>query len=355
MPKNQAIRKEEIHRILIRGTNWVGDSVMSLPAIASIRRNFPEAAITILVKPWVQGLYSYCPDIDTVMILDRQRGKLASSYQVIKDLKKQQFDLSILLQNAFEAALLTFLAGIPYRVGYNTDGRSWLLSHSVPVAREILEVHQVHYYLNLMKSLGWETGDCSPRIVIPAKRREEAEHFLRKKGIEKKNLLLGFNPGAFYGSAKCWLPERYAALADKAAQQWGAQNIIFGTAHDMPMVKEMVEHMQTTPFLAVGETSLEELIALISMCSLFITNDSGPMHIAAAIGIPVVAIFGSTDPVTTAPYGNQHTVIRHQVSCAPCLRRVCPKDHQCMELVTTEEVWRVIEEKAQRHLFCNQN
>jgi heptosyltransferase-2 len=345
-----SIKTEKVKNILVRGTNWVGDAVMGLPALAAIRRNFPEARITVLAKPWVRGVYAHCPDIDGIMTFDQQSGFISSRYRMIRQLRDQQFDLAILLQNAFAAALITFLAGIPCRVGYNTDGRSWLLTHKVIMSEEIRKVHQVHYYLGMVESLGWKAKDPTPRLSVSDLEKEKAVRFLAARdvrGYRESDFLLGFNPGAFFGSAKRWFPANYAAVADRAAKQYGAKCIIFGSTQDLPAAREMASLMQSSPpILAAGETSLEEVPGLLSLCSLLITNDSGLMHMAAALEVPVIAIFGSTDPRTTSPYGKEHTIIYKQVPCSPCLLRECPEDHKCMKAVTVDDVWQAVLEKA---------
>lgn len=346
-----SIKTEKVKNILVRGTNWVGDAVMSLPALVAIRKAFPDARITVLAKPWVRGVYAHCPDIDGIMTFKQQSGKqsgfLSTRYHVIRQLRDQRFDMAILLQNAFEAALIAFLAGIPCRVGYNTDGRSWLLTHKVMMSEEIRKVHQVYYYLGMLESLGWKAEDPAPRLIVPPQEKENAVKYLTAKGYRESDFLLGFNPGAFFGSAKRWFPAHYAAVADRAAKQYGAKCIIFGSTQDLPAAREMASRMQSAPpIMAAGETSLEELPGMLSMCSLLITNDSGLMHMAAALEAPVVAIFGSTDPRTTSPYGKEHTIIYRQVPCSPCLLRECPTDHKCMKAITVDDVWQAVVEKA---------
>jgi heptosyltransferase-2 len=197
----------------------------------------------------------------------------------------------------------------------------------------------------MLESLGWKAQDPTPRLDVPCREKEDAVKYLTAKGYQEGDLLLGFNPGAFFGSAKRWFPEHYAAVADRAAKQYGARCIIFGSAQDLPAAREMASRMQSVPIMAAGETRLEDLPGLLSMCSLLITNDSGLMHMAAALEVPVVAIFGSTDPRTTSPYGKEHTIIYKQVSCSPCLLRECPTDHTCMKSVTVDDVWQAVEKQ----------
>jgi len=344
---NFSIMRNKVRNILVRGTNWVGDAVMTLPTLSAVRQNFPQAKITVLAKPWVEGVYAHCPDVDSTIIFDQQAGFLGSRYAIIKKLRNQRFDLAILLPNSFDAALITFLAGIPWRVGYNTDGRSWLLTHRAMISKEILRVHQVHYYLGILKAIGCSAESSAPRITICDHQRDKANRYLSVKGYSGQEPLLGFNPGAFFGSAKRWFPDRFAAVADRAAKEWGARCIIFGSTHDLPAAREMASRMETSPILAAGETRLDELPGLLSRCLLLVTNDSGLMHMAAAVGVRVIAIFGSTDPKTTAPYGDEHTVIRSQVPCSPCLLRDCPTDHRCMKAISVDDVWQAMVEKME--------
>ncbi|MEW6381650.1 MAG: lipopolysaccharide heptosyltransferase II [bacterium] len=343
-----SIKPDGIRNILVRGTNWVGDAVMTLPAICAIRRNFPQARIMILARPWVQGVYAHCPDIDGTITYDQQGGFLSSRYSVIRKLHHQGFDLAILLQNAFDAALITFLAGIPRRVGYNTDGRTWLLTHRVKISEDILKVHQVYYYLRILEALGLKAERAAPRLAVSDREKDKANQYLRVKGYRGAEPLLGFNPGAIYGSAKRWFADSFAAVADRAARQYGARCIIFGSIHDLPAAREMASRMESSPILAAGETRLEELPGLLSRCSLLVTNDSGLMHMAAASGVAVIAVFGSTDPRTTSPYGDEHTIIYKQAACSPCLRRECPTDHACMKAITVDDVWQAVVEKMRK-------
>ncbi len=345
----QPIRQEGISRLLIRGPNWLGDAVMSEPAITGIRQRFPGATITLLAKPAIAELFQGHPAIDEIFRYEhvRQHAGLVGKWTLSQSLRRQRFDLAILLQNAFEAALLAWLANIPLRYGYATDGRRFLLTHAIPVPRSSPALHQVHYYVNLLKELGVtgnSTGAPSPRLVLSPKEQEAGWAQLRALGVMEGDVLIGVNPGSTYGSAKRWFPERFAQAAQQALQQASrtfgrpAKVVIIGAPGEESLGKHIAHQMQDQPIQLSGKTSIRELMAVLQRCALLITNDTGPMHVAAALGVPIVAVFGPTDSATTSPMGSPATLIRQPVDCAPCLLRECPIDHRCMERVDVKDV-----------------
>jgi len=331
---------EGIERLLIRGTNWIGDVVMTLPAVASIRQTWPRARIVVLAKPWVAELYRLSSDVDEVIIFEEpgRHAGLTGKLRLTGELRKRRFDCAILLQNAIEAAILALLAGIPLRAGYNSDGRGPLLTHSVRRTKGIRNVHQIEYYIGMVRALG-----CTPArrdlLLRPGKGYEGvAEKLFDRFGIDAGGLRIGIAPGAAYGPAKKWFPERFAAVADRLGGESGAQTILFGSAGDRESTAAVRGSARHPLIDIAGMTNLKEAIALIARCSLFISNDSGLMHVAGALGVPTVAIFGSTNPATTSPVGERSVVIHHDVDCSPCLKPVCPTDFRCMEMIGVEEV-----------------
>jgi len=330
-----------IRKVLIRSANWVGDAVMSLPAIASVRRTLPQAEIFILAKPWVAEIFEKNPLVDRVSIYQSPgiHQGLRGKWRLARQLKGEGFELAILLQNAFEAALISFLAGIPHRAGYNTDGRSLILTHPVAMTGEIKKRHQIDYYLEMVGSLGFQPASPLPSLQVSAERQEEASRWLESSGVRESQGLVGISPGATYGSAKQWFPERYAELAGRIAGSFGSRILIFGSKGDKEVATQ-VRQSARVPFIDLtGMTTLAQAMALIARCRLFITNDSGLMHAAAALGVPVIAIFGSTDPERTGPRGKVCRVVRRPVSCAPCLRTECPEGRRCMGLISVDEVY----------------
>ena len=253
-------------------------------------------------------------------------------------LKRKGFDLAVVLPRSFHSILPIYLSGIPVRVGYQGRGRSFLLTHEIPREGEVLRLHRVHYYQRLVEVLGQAEGSFSPRVLLREEDRKWAEQRLRDLGFMDGRLLVGINPGATYGLAKCWSPDRFAELGKRLVEKSKASVLLFGKEEEGPIAKEIVRHLGSKGADLTGQTRLLQLAALLERCRLLVTNDTGTMHLSAAVGTPVVALFGSTDPVTTGPWGEGHLVIRKEVPCSPCLKRICPTDHQCMERITVEEV-----------------
>jgi heptosyltransferase II len=350
------LQPETIQRLLVRGTNWVGDSVMSLPALKQVRQVFPKARISLLVVPWVSGVFEEADFVDQVLIFDREGAHRGwkGRYKLIRSLRDQQFDAALLLQNAFEAALFVRLSGIPIRVGYSRDCRGWLLTHAVPIDPITRRSHQAYYYLDLVNQLsqpertqflagsqGARTASLLPDIslAVGAARREAARKRLQQLGVDFSRKRVGVNPGASFGSAKRWPIERYAALLDRLIEEQGAQAILFGAASETVIAHSIRSLMRHQPILLTGKTQLAELIAMIACCDFVITNDSGPMHLAAALRVPTLAIFGPTDEIATGPLSPRAVVLNKKVECSPCLLRECPIDHRCMTRITVDEVY----------------
>ena len=326
-------------KILIRSTNWIGDAIMTTPAVRTIRENFPAAEITILAYPWVADIFAASPHVDRVMLYEkkgRHKG-LAGMWRLGRELGAQRFDLAILLQNAFSAAVLALLAGIPVRAGYRRDGRGLLLSHGVTIRKSTRERHQVYYYQEMLKDLGLM---CSPQelfLALPDSANEWARDFLAAKA---KKPVVGLNPGAAYGPAKRWPAERYAGLAKQLAEKLGATLLVFGTAADTEAAAEIGAAAPGQVLDLTGKTTLAQAMALIGLCDAFVTNDSGLMHVAAALKTPLVAIFGSTDAVATGPFSPKVEVVNKNLPCSPCLKTHCPRnDFACMLEIGVDEVY----------------
>lgn len=332
-------------KILVRATNWVGDAVMSLPALRAIRQRWPGAEIVVLARPWVAELYRDQECAGRLLVYDH-RGRHSGFWgreRLARDLREERFDAAVLLQNAFEAAWLAWRARIPERIGYARDRRSWLLTRAVAVpARGEAPPHQSYYYLELLRRAGWierlpEVDAITLRVREDAQR--EAEQKLVAAGARPGAIRIALAPGAAYGSAKCWLPERYAVLADSLIAAADADVILFGAPPERDMAERIARLMQRRAVNLAGATSIGELPALLRACRLFVGNDSGAMHVAAAVGLPVIGIFGPTDPQATRPATPLFTLVREPVSCSPCLLRHCPIDHRCMTRISVEQVF----------------
>jgi len=329
-------------KILVRTTNWVGDAVMSMPALAAVRDNFPKARIAVLARPPLTELYENNPAVDDIIPFDATVYKGTRGLaKLARVLKREKFDRAILLQNAFKAALIAYLAKIPVRMGYNTDGRSMLLTHGVSVSRAVKERHQVYYYLEMLRSLGMKVpDDPRPALYPDDTSAEEADGMLLSGGISSSDNIVGINPGAQYGVAKKWFPERFADVSDMLVWKYGVKVVIFGGPGDVDAACAVEAAMDEPCVNLAGRTNLKQLMALLARCRLFITNDTGSMHVSAALGTPTLAVFGSTDHIATGPFGEGHAVVRDPVYCSPCLKRKCPlKHYRCLENVSVEMVY----------------
>lgn len=338
-----------LERILVRGTNWIGDSIMALPALSAIRKTYPEAIISVLVKPWVADIYRLCPYVDNVILYERPgiHDGMGGILRLVRGIKAKNFQLAVCLQNAIEAAIITWLAGIPLRAGYDSDGRGFLLTHAVRRTGAIKKVHQADYYLAMVRALGCADSESGPYLRISAEDDGSAERLLHNYDIEAGSLLIGLAPCATYGPAKKWFPERFAALADRLKEEFQAQIILFGSDADRETTRAVQQAAGHPLIDLAGITNLRTAIALIARCGLFVSNDSGLMHVAGALNVPTIAIFGSTNPVTTAPLGEKSVIIYKGVDCSPCLKETCPTDFRCMEMIETDEVY-----NAARNLLC---
>jgi len=328
---------EKIQRVLVRGPNWVGDAVLCTPALANLRKALLHAKISLLVKPWVGGLLEGNPHIDDIILYeDRHKGPWGK-LRLAAELRVRSFELAILFPNSFESALVAFLAGIPHRVGYETDGRGILLTVRVDRDRELLRRHQAEYYVNLLQAVGLDRGERDLVVIVSQKEEAEAIQILLGEGVGEDDVIVGLNPGSVYGSAKRWPADRYATLADQLSRA-GARVLLLGSSKEADILARVQSLMQSKAVNLAGKTSLKLLAAILDRCRVLVTNDTGAMHVAAAVGTPVVAIFGPTDPRVTSPLGKFHQILRHPPSCAPCLLRECPIDHRCMTAISVEEV-----------------
>jgi len=340
------IDKSKIRRILLRATNWVGDAVMSMPAFEAVRKNFPESHIAVLARPWVAPLYESHPAANAVIHYKRGQGYWKDSVEflrVIQRVRALRFDMAVLFQNAFEAALIARLAGIRIRVGYNTDARGFLLSHSIARGTEVLKLHQVEYYLTILRALGWKAPTRDPALRTGPDSVTRARSLLFSKGIGDRDVLLGLSPGAAYGPAKRWPVERFAAIGDRAIKEWGARVVVIGTEKEKELGETLVSAVSPGAVNLCGMTGLGDALALIARCRLFVSNDSGLMHVAAALNVPTVAVFGSTDSVATGPRGKHARIVKKDMECSPCLKPECPMGYRCLLAVQPEEVWKEME------------
>ena len=337
-----AFNPAAFERISIRATNWLGDAVMSLPAIRVIRQVCPGAEIALVARAGVAELYSRQSSINRVILCPVPK-TLGGRRVFAARLREERFDAAFLLPNSFDAALTAWLAHIPERIGYARDGRSWLLTRAIPRPEPgDIPRHERFYYLELLRRAGliehFPDSSAIRLEGIPAAREAGAAR-LRELGVD--GAAIGVSPGAAYGNAKRWQPERFAEAARTVAAALGAAVLVFGSAAERELCDAVTADLRSPGLDArnlAGATTLGEFIDLAAACRLFLTNDSGAMHVASALGVPTVAVFGATDDATTGPTGPLARVVREHAECSPCLLRNCPIDHRCMTRVTPERV-----------------
>jgi heptosyltransferase-2 len=324
-------------KILIRATNWLGDAVMSLPAIRAVRARYPDSQISLLAKRSVADLYARENAIDKIILFEDDRWNTA------RTLRNHKFDLGILFPNSFDSALVFRLAGIPEIVGYDRDIRRLLLTRPIPVPASKGSTHERFYYLELLQKAhlidGYLEADGPILLECSAAAADEGRYRFADQGVELP--VIGVSPGAAYGNAKRWLPERFAESAAVLSRRTKCTVALFGSPNDAAQCLEVERALesQSVPVVNLaGKTTLRQFIDMAAACSLFLTNDSGSMHVASALGVPTVAIFGATNPVTTGPAGPVNAIILEKVECSPCFKRECPIDHRCMTRVTSGRV-----------------
>ena len=310
-------------RILIRSSNWLGDAVMSVPAVRAIKNGRPDVHVTIAAPAKIAAMWKLIPEVDTIIPLSE-----GSFLSVVRLLKQQLvFDMAILFPNSLRVALETSLSGIPRRVGYRGHWRSWLVNQIVREPRKPRPPeHHSQRFLRIARECGAETSNT------------EIQRPNQTSNIKHQTLKIGLCPGAEYGPAKRWLPQRFAEAAAKITAQSSAQWILFGTKNDVATGEQIATAIGDHCVNRIGQTTLDQLIDELRQCSLLLTNDTGTMHLAALLGVPVVAVFGSTEPRLTGPLGDGHAILRHHVECSPCFLRECPIDFRCMKAVSTDEV-----------------
>lgn len=342
----------EARKILVRAPNWLGDAILALPALGKVRARFPEAEIAVLARASVAELFQSVPDINRVIVFD-SRGRHAGFFGLLRlagELRRERFDLAVLFQNAFQAALIAFLAGIPRRLGYRRDARGPLLTHAVRLPRRgEIPPHETYYYQEMLRRAGWFDALTMVehiRLEPPPAAVERMRVRLRELGLERganPHPLVALAPGAAFGSAKCWLPERFAELADRLVERRHATVLLCGTSAEAGLGEAIASRMRTRPVSLIGQTTLEEFLGLLANVDLFIGNDSGAMHLAAGLELPQVIIFGPTDEAGTGPLNARARLVKEPVSCSPCFLRHCPVDHRCMTRVEVDAVWREVE------------
>ena len=344
------IKSTNISRIVVRGTNWVGDAVMTVPALRRLRSLFPDAQITLATRSLTHGIFTDADFLNELQL--HVHSGILSTIGQVREWRKGRFDLAVLFPNSFESALIPFLAGVPARIGYATDGRRRLLTHPLPQPEWRSTRHEVYYYLEIIDQLGRLAGvsgfdhvakhppDGSLRVSDV--RRKAARDLLGVRAGrpgDPSAPLIALCPGSINSRAKRWPAERYAALADRLISELGAEVLLIGSNDELEVSLEVSRLMREKAIILTGETELADAIAVLSLVDLLVTNDTGPAHIASALGRPTLVIFGPTNPLTTRPFSDAGEIVRHAPDCAPCMLRDCPIDHRCMTAISPDEVF----------------
>ena len=342
-------------KILVRGTNWIGDAVMSVPALRELRRIFPDSLITLHTRSWADGLFRDADFIDEIVTFDKARWKIKDVYDNSQFLKDDGFELAVLLPNSFESAITSFLTRIPRRFGYNKDVRGLMLTDPIAVPEWKNRRHEVFYYLNLIsevekRMLGRDTvSNAIPDISlnISDERKAAARQILSASGVDLSKKTVALGVGSTNSRAKRWPAERYAQLADLLQSELDANVVLVGSKDESDVSDKVTAACKQQPINLTGKTDLAEITAVLSAIDLLISNDMGLAHIAPAVGTEAITIFGPTNPETTRPFAENVTIVRKQVECSPCMLRDCPIDHRCMTRISVEDVFEIAKEYCQ--------
>lgn len=327
--------------ILVRMPNWIGDAVMATPILADLRNHWKNSKITAMCQTPIGSVLQHDPNIDDIYNFNRPSGWIHRLHRsdIVESLQEGKYDLGVLLTNSFSSAWWFMRGKVKNRLGFADGLRTLLLDKSVPFPENKETQHQVITYKMLLEPLGIPVSSTPPKIYVSAQEMDEAYQFLSLLKIDpQKHIIVGINPGAAYGSAKCWPPERYEGVTRKLLENPNIFVLYFGDDSGASLINQICKDLPPRVINLAGRTTIRELIALINCCSVFLTNDSGPMHIAAALGVRLLALFGSTNEVKTGPYPEGKVIHKH-VECSPCYKRVCPIDFRCMKRISVDEVY----------------
>ncbi|MCE2982948.1 MAG: lipopolysaccharide heptosyltransferase II [Parachlamydia sp.] len=338
----------EPQNMIVRMPNWVGDLVMATPVLFDLRRRWPQTKITALCQGSLGTLLQEDPHLDEIIKFKKTSGWIHRKEHgdIVASLRQGNYDLGVLLTNSFSSAWLFWRGHVKNRIGYKAHWRSWLLDVPVPFSRNRETQHLVATYKELLDPLGIPLSASAPKLYISEQEKAAAQEFLLKYDVHPGDFIIGINPGAAYGSAKCWLPDRFKALSQQLLKNEKIKILYFGDKTGAPLVNQICDGLSDRAINLSGKTTLRELMALIQRCQIFLTNDSGPMHIASALDVPLLALFGSTSDVTTGPYQKGKVIHKH-VPCSPCYKRTCPIDFKCMNQIEVSEVFEELEKIIQ--------
>jgi heptosyltransferase-2 len=341
------LKPENIKRVVVRGTNWVGDAVMTVPALRELRRVLPEAHITLAMRSFATGIFDDADFFDDLLVYDRGAGGLRDVLAQTREWKSRRFDLAVLFPNSLAGPLIALLGRVPSRIGYAVQGRGLLLTHPVALPEWRKSRHESFYYLNIIAALEQllvgqsqiMDQQAAADLRVSNNRRAQALEFLKEQGVRNGHPLVALCPGSVNSRAKRWPADRYALLADRLIAELDADVLLIGSAGELEVSLEVSRRMKHEPIVLAGKTDLAPAVAVLSQVDLLVTNDTGPAHVAAALDRPTLVIFGPTNPLTTRPLVSVAEIVRHPPDCAPCMLRDCPIDHRCMTAITPDEVF----------------
>lgn len=327
-----------MEKIIIRTPNWLGDCVMSIPVVRGIRKLFPQAELWLLSKSNLISFWQLLPEVDEILIYS------GMNLSCIREIKKYCFNRAIVLPNSWSSSLFFYLTGIPNRRGYRIRGRGWMFTEPVSLVNDWYTQHQTDYYLGLSRDLEKAEPERVSKIEVSSWAKEQARELLVAAGWRPGGAIIGIHATASYGPAKCWLPERFRQLIEELQEKYNCWIFICGANNEKNKVEEVLVGIKDRKRILnlAGQTDISQLAGLQSLCRVFIANDSGPMHLAAAIGVPVVAVFGSTDSERTGPRGKS-VIVKKDISCSPCLKRECSIGLKCMQQIAVAEVMQAVE------------
>jgi len=333
-------------KIMVRGTNWIGDAMMTVPALRALRRVFPDAEITLYTRAETTDLFLEADFVDSVRAISPRRSSIKRFFDDIHSLRAGNYELAILLTNSWESALVAMLASIPKRIGYDHEYRGIVLTDAIPVPKWKADRHEVLFYLNLVgeieeryfgtRAISNEPPDAE--VMVSSQRQNDARGLLERSGASMKRHVVALGVGSTNSRAKRWPATSYASLADRLKAELEVDILLVGSEGDRAAADEVMASSKLDLIDLTGKTNVADAAAILSTIDLLISNDMGLAHIAPSTGTPTIVIFGPTDPVTTRPFSNNAEVVRIPVDCSPCMLRDCPIDHRCMTKVSVDDI-----------------
>jgi len=338
-------------KIGVRAPNWIGDCIMFLPALRALKDNSPNERISLVCRQYLSDLFQSIEEIDEIVTIPDRSG-FHGLFKTAAKLKKHQIEKGILFTNSFHSALLFRLAGITKLTGYNKDCRGFLLNKKLKYPGDENKSHHEFFYRDIVETFTGKKikGNFSDKLVISGSEKKEIAALLATRfGVDLSKTIIGISPSAAFGSAKQWPPERFAELLQRiAGANHECEMLLFGSGKEREKTAKIIDQAgRGKIYNLAGALTLREAVTAISLCNLFISNDSGLMHVASSLRIPLIALFGPTQPHKTSPLSPEAAVLHYPVECAPCKHRDCPLDHRCMKAITVDEVYQEVKNKIQ--------